>query len=56
VQLAQEAEQRGGLQRIVAFELAHDPRPVGRERVRAGAVGAGLAALTRQLLSISSEN
>src|SRR3954451_21100000 len=46
--VAENGEQRGGLQRGIAFKLAGDPRPVCRKRVRPRAVAAGLRELTGQ--------
>jgi len=49
VQRSQQSEQRGGLERIVALELADHPGPVGFERVRPCSVPTRLFELTGQL-------
>ena len=49
VQRPEQSEQRGGLQRVVALELADDPWPVGCEWVRPRPVAAWLLELAGQL-------
>src|SRR5713226_8730284 len=49
VERPEQGEQRGGLERTVALELADHPWPVGFERIRPRPIAAWLFELTGQL-------